>query len=73
MIEVSTGEHFDIVILLHAIEADSTSVVLLSEARILTLHVRLVDKSWLKYCHRFRQLGGNLRDDIIRVHQVVLA
>jgi len=43
MIEVSTGENFNIVILLHTIETDSTSVVLLSEARILTLHVRLVD------------------------------
>ena len=43
MIEVSTGENFNIVILLHAIEADSASIVLLSEARILTLHIRLVD------------------------------
>ena len=73
MIEVSTGEHFDIVILLHAIEADSTSVVLLSEARILTLHVRLVDKSWLKCCHRFRQLGGDLRDYIIWAPKFLLA
>ena len=54
MIEMSTGEHFDEVILFHTIEADSTPVMLLSKARILTLHVRLVDWSWLKHCHRFR-------------------
>jgi hypothetical protein len=68
MIEVSTGEHFDEVVLFNTIEADSTPVVLLTKARIFTLHVRLVDKSWLKYCHRFRQLGGYLRDYIIRAH-----
>ena len=43
MIEVSTGEHFYEVVLFHTIEADSTPVVLLTKARILTLHVRLVD------------------------------
>ena len=30
MIEVATGEHFDIVVLPHAVETDSTPVMLLS-------------------------------------------
>ncbi len=73
MIEVSTGEYFDVVVLLHAIEADSTPVVLLSDARIIALHVRLVDWSWFKGCHKVWQLRGNLRDYIIWAHKVILA